>query len=91
MDFLGISVELIFVNGQILEISLKQIFANEVISNMSREFIFANGQIFLSSLFLTKRMEWNALDWKKKYCIKERIIFETEHVFSRLSNWNLLN
>ena len=57
MNFFGIPRELIFVNGQILEISPEQIFANEVISNISREFIFANDQIFFffSIFFFDKK------------------------------------
>ena len=47
MKFFNISWELIFVNGQILEILQEQIFANEVVLNISWEFIFANDQIFL--------------------------------------------
>ena len=52
MNFFDISRELIFANGQILEILREQIFVNEVIWNIARKFIFANDQIFFFFNFI---------------------------------------
>ena len=76
MNFLDTSRELVFANGQSLEILREQIFANGQ--------IFFFNFLFFIFFFWQKRIK--CVQMEKN--ISETIIFETEHVFSRLSKWN---